>query len=96
VLPSTLTLPTKEKLLSVTTQGKTTLVIASVPGTRAEVVKIRDAVVNELATQGFTKKGSDQEPGYEAEAQLTGKADASLRVRPLCSGRIELRYTVRG
>ena len=94
--PTGLTLPADAKLLRIQTQGKTTLVVASVAGTRDDVVTVRDTVVAALATQGFTKTGTDQEPGYEAEAQLSGKADASLRVRPLCTGRLELRFTLRG
>ncbi|MCW2600496.1 MAG: hypothetical protein JWM02_2325 [Frankiales bacterium] len=95
-LPSGLTLPGNQKLLRVDTQGKTTLVVASVEGHRAGVVAARDAVVTQLATQGYARKGTDQEPGYEAEAQLGGKGDASVRVRPLCTGRLEVRYTLRG
>lgn len=93
---SPLALPGDEKLLSVQTQGKTTLVVASTAGTRQDVVMVRDAVVAELKKAGFTQTGTDQEPGYEAEAQLSGTADASVKVRPLCEGRIEVRYTIRG
>lgn len=91
-----LVLPGDEKLLSVQHQGKTTLVVASTAGTRQDVVRVRDDVVAELAREGYRKTGTDQEPGYEAEAQLGGTADASVRVRPLCEGRLEVRYTIRG
>jgi hypothetical protein len=95
-LPPGITLPQGLKLLRVVTQGKTVLVVTSREGERADVVKVRDEILTQLTATGFTKKGTDQEPGYEAEAQLGGRADASLRVRPLCTGRLEVRLTVRG
>lgn len=94
--PTAFTLPEGQKALSVQTQGKTTLFVASTAGTRDDVVEVRDAVVADLKGQGFELAGTDQEPGYEAEAQLEGRADASVKVRPLCEGRLEVRYTVRG
>ena len=93
--PPGVTLPEGLKLLDVVTQGRTVLVIASQEGTRQEVVKVRDDLVTALSAAGFTKKGEDQEPGYEAEAQLGGTADASLKVRPLCQDRLEVRLTLR-
>lgn len=87
--------PADQKLLSIQTQGKTTLVVTSTAGTREDVVQVRDEVVTQLAAAGFTRTGTDQEPGYEAEAQLSGTADASVKVRPLCEGRLEIRYTIR-
>ena len=94
-LPPGITLPNDLKLLRVVTQGKTILVVTSRDGVRKDVVKVRDEIVQELTAVGFTKKGQDQEPGYEAEAQLAGTADASLRVRPLCTNRLEVRLTIR-
>jgi len=95
-LPSTLQLPSDEKLLEIAHQGKTTLVVASTGGTRQDVVEVRDAVVRALTAEGYRKTGDDAEPGYEAEAQLEGTADASVKVRPLCEGRLEVRYALRG
>jgi hypothetical protein len=94
-LPPGITLPDGLKLLDVVTQGKTVLVVTSREGVRKDVVKVRDEVVQQLAAVGFTKKSQDQEPGYEAEAQLGGRADASLKVRPLCADRLEVRLTLR-
>lgn len=96
LVPTGFALPAGEKALRVQTQGKTTLFVASTAGSREDVVEVRDAVVADLQRQGFSLAGTDQEPGYEAEAQLAGKADASVKVRPLCEGRLEVRYTVRG
>jgi hypothetical protein len=94
-LPPGIALPEGLKLLRVVTQGKTLLVVSSQAGSRHDVVKVRDQIVTELKAAGFTKKSEDQEPGFEAEAQLGGTADASLRVRPLCQDRLEIRLTLR-
>jgi len=93
--PAGVPLPGDLKLLRVITQGKTRVFVTSREGNRQDVVKVRDDLLQQLLAVGFTKKGTDQEPGYEAEAQLGGRADASLRVRPLCTDRLEVRLTVR-
>ena len=95
-VPAGVTLPAGLKLLKVATQGKTTLLVTSTEGARQDVVKVRDQVVGQLAELGWTQTGTDQEPGYEAEAQFGGKVDGSLRVRPLCQDRLEVRLTIRG
>jgi hypothetical protein len=94
--PAGFVLPSGQKLLRVQKQGKTTLVVASAEGTREDIVLVRDGVVSALKGQGFTVKKTDQEPGFEAEAQLGGKGGGSLRVKPLCTGRLEVRYTLEG
>ena len=95
-LPAGLTLPGGQKLLRVQKQGKTSVAFASIPGGRDDIVEARDAVLGALKNQGFTVKGTDQEPGYEAEAELAGTADGTLRVKPLCEGRLEVRYKIEG
>jgi hypothetical protein len=91
-LPAGLTLPSDEKLLRVETQGKTVAVYASATGHLADVVKVRDAVLSALASQGYQKAGADQEPGVEADGQFKGKADGTIKVKPLCTDRLEIRY----
>ena len=95
-LPSGLTIPSDEKLLRVETQGKTTLVVVSTEGTLDDVVKVRDAVLASLVSQGYTKGGTDQEVGIEAEGEFGGKGDGTIKVKPLCTDRLEIRYTLRG
>ncbi len=95
-LPPGVELPEGLKLLDVVTQGRTVLVLSSQAGTREQVVQVRDELVDKLVAAGFTRTGTDQEPGYEAEAQLGGRGDGSLRVRPLCQDRLEVRLTLRG
>jgi hypothetical protein len=95
-LPSTLTIPADEKLLRIVTQGKTTAVYVSTQGKLADVVKVRDAVLDSLVAQGYTKKGADQEPGVEADGQFGGKGTGTIKVKPLCTDRLEIRYTLNG
>ncbi len=95
-LPAGLTIPGDEKLLRVVTQGKTTAVFVSTAGTLAEVVQVRDAVLAALVAQGYTKKGADQEPGVEADGQFGGKGTGTIKVKPLCTDRLEIRYTLNG
>jgi hypothetical protein len=93
-LPAGLTLPEDQKLLRVQTQGKTTVAFTSTAGGRDDIVAVRDRVLDLLESRGFTVKGTDQEPGYEAEAELSGFVDGTIRVKPLCTGRLEIRYKI--
>lgn len=91
-LPSQLALPAGQKLLSVDSQGKTVLVLASTAGGLGDLEDVRDDVLDALAGQGFTKGSTEAEAKIEAEGQFSGKADGTIRVRPLCDGRLEVRY----
>ena len=83
-----------ETVLSTTTQGKTTIVFVKTPGGRSDIVKVRDRVLLELSGAGYTVKGTDQEPGYEAEAELQGAHNGTIKVSPLCTGLLEIRYKI--
>ena len=93
-LPLGLPLTDGEKVLQVVTQGKTTVAFASEPGGRDDIVSVRDRVLADLAKAGYTVVGTDQEPGYEAEAELDGTHPGSLKVSPLCEGLLEVRYKI--
>jgi len=94
-LPAGFTLPSGQKLLNVQTIGKTSVVFASLPGTRADLVAIRDRVERELAGSGYTVTGGDQEPTFEADGVISKNGvDDTINVRPLCSGRAVVRYTI--
>jgi hypothetical protein len=94
-LPSGFTLPSGQKLLNVQTTGKTTVVFASLPGTRADLVAIRDRVEQELVADGYKVTGGDQEPTFEADGTVSKNGvDDTINVRPLCSGRAVVRYTI--
>ena len=91
-LPSQLALPEGQKLLSVDTQGKTVIVLASTGGGLGDLEDVRDDVLDALVGQGYTKGSTEAEAKIEAEGQFSGKADGTVRVRPLCDGRLEVRY----
>lgn len=94
-LPVGFTLPTGQKLLTVQTTGKTSVVFASLPGSRDDLVAIRDRVAAELETQGYQRTGSDQEPTFEADATVSKNGvDDTINVRPLCAGKVVVRYTI--
>jgi hypothetical protein len=98
-VPAGLTLGPGEKLLRVQTQGKTTAVYVSTAGAIGDVVKVRDAVLASLASQGYAKKGSDQEPGVEADGEFGAKGaitGGTIKVKPLCTNRLEVRYKLNG
>ena len=93
-LPLGLPLTAGETVLEVATQGKTTVAFASEPGGRDDIVAVRDKVLVDLARVGYTVVGVDQEPGYEAEAELSGTHPGSVKVSPLCEGLLEVRYKI--
>ena len=96
-LPAGFALPTGQKLLRVQSQGKTGIVYASLPGERADLVKIRDNVAAFMVASGYRVNHQDQEPTYEADASMSkGSLDDSINVRPLCAGRTVVRYTLSG
>jgi len=93
--PAGFTLPSGQKLLNVQTTGKTSVIFASVDGTRDDLVAIRDQVAKELGSSGYKVTGTDQEPTFEADATVSkGDVDDTINVRPLCSGRVVIRYTL--
>jgi hypothetical protein len=93
-LPLGLPLTPGETVLRVTTQGKTTIAFAKIPGGRDDIVAVRDRVLTDLRAAGYIVKGTDQEPGYEAEAELAGTHEGTLKVSPLCTGLLEIRYKI--
>ena len=93
-LPLGLPLTEGETVLRVATQGATTVAFASEPGGREDIVAVRDKVLADLATAGYTVVDTDQEPGYEAEAELGGTHPGSVKVSPLCEGLLEVRYKI--
>jgi hypothetical protein len=94
VVPAGLTLRPADKLLRVQTQGKTTAVFVSTADD--DLVKVRDEVLASLVAQGYSKKATDEEPGIEAEAEFGGKGEGTIKVKPLCTDRLEIRYKLNG
>jgi len=81
-------------VLSVAMQGRTTIAFAKVPGSREDIVATRDRVLGDLTAAGYRVVGTDQEPGFEAEAELAGTRTGTLKVSPLCGGLLEVRYKI--
>lgn len=93
-LPLQLPTTTGTTLLQVQTQGSTTVAFARMPGGRGDIVAVRDRVLADLEGAGYATTGTDQEPGYEAEAEVEGRYEGTLKVSPLCTGLLEVRYKV--
>jgi hypothetical protein len=94
-VPVGFVLPSGERLLSVQSQGKTTIVYASTNGGRADIVHVRDQVAQAFTADGYTVTHTDQEPTYEAEATLSKSGrDDTVQVQPLCSGRLRVRFVL--
>jgi hypothetical protein len=95
-LPAGLPLTRGGTVLRVASQGRTVVAFASLPGGRGDIVAVRDTVLADLRSAGYTVAGTDQEPGYEAEAELAGTHEGTLKVAPLCAGLLEVRYKIDG
>lgn len=79
----------------VVNQGQTRAVSGALRGEVADLVTVRDNAADEIVTEGYTQTGSDEEVGYEAEAEFEGPQEVSIKVRPLCRDHLVLTYTVR-
>jgi hypothetical protein len=76
------------------TQGKTQAIRGVVVGNAENIVAVRDAAVAAIASAGYTKTGSDQEPGAEADADFSGPYQGNINVRALCRGYLVVTYTI--
>jgi hypothetical protein len=76
-------------------QGQTRAVRGVLRGEPADLVRVRDTAASQITGSGYTKTGSDEEPGFEAEAEFEGPSEVNLNVKPLCRGYLVLTYTVR-
>jgi len=93
-LPLGLPMTSGATVLRVGLVGRTTVAHAVLPGTREDIVSVRDRVLEDLKAAGYTVVGTDQEPGFEAEAELGGTHDGTLQVSPLCDGKLKVRYKI--
>jgi hypothetical protein len=76
--------------------GKTERFMAAVDGEPAEMPEKRDAAAQALEQAGYSIRSTDEEADAEAEAHLEG-ADGQtvdIQVKPLCEGKLRIRYTV--
>lgn len=81
-----------QRLYRYESQGKTRIWFATLTGDPGDLEPVRDRIVNGLRDVNYTIKDTDAEKGAEAEAEFTGPHDGSVRVRPLCKDRLEIRY----
>lgn len=95
-LPRGLTLPESQRRLRMQTEGQASVLVASTAGAPEDIVRVRDTVLDHLRGAGFTVKGTVQQPGHEAAGEVAGPFTGTVRVRPLCAGRLEIRYQVQG
>lgn len=93
-LPLDLPLPPGGVVRTVAEQGRTSVSLIDVPGGAQDIVRVRDEVVQGLVDVGYRLVDTDQEPGFEAEAEVAGPYDGTLRVKPLCDGVLEVRYAI--
>lgn len=73
-------------------QGKTQVWFAAADGGPDDLAKIRDEVNDGLEAKGYEIEGTDQEEGAEAEAEFKGPHTGTINVRPLCTGKVVVRY----
>lgn len=87
-------LPTEATLLltSMQTAGATKIYTGALPET--DIVGARDDLSAKLVAKGYRIVSKDQEPGTEADAGFAGPHDGTLRTRFLCTGYLEVRYSI--
>lgn len=91
-LPSGFPAP-EQVLFDPATQGSAHIVFGLVD--EGDFVKVRDDLVDRLKKAGYTIVGSDQE-SVEAEAEFAGPHRGTVKVVPLCEGRVTVRYKILG
>jgi hypothetical protein len=75
------------------TQGKTVALRGAVRGSPDDIVHVRDEALKKITASGYTKAGSDQEPGFEADADFSGPHPGNINVKPLCRDYLVVTYT---
>ncbi len=94
-LPEDLQTVTGWQPVEVIEQGQTRAFSGVLRGTVDDLVTVRDNAADELVTFGYNQTGSDEEVGYEAEAEFEGPQEVSVKVKPLCRDYLVLTYTIR-
>lgn len=83
----------RQVLFDPATQGKAHIVFGLVDD--GDFVRVRDDLVDRLEAAGYTIDGTDQE-SVEAEAAFSGPHRGTIKVEPLCEGRVTVRYKILG
>ena len=92
-LPKAFPVVTGWQASSTVTQGKTVAVSGFVTGAPAAITVVRDEAFTKIIAAGYTKTGSDEEPGFEADGDFTGPVAGNLNVKTLCQGNLLVTYT---
>jgi hypothetical protein len=74
-------------------QGKTVALRGAVRGSPDDIVRVRDAAIHKITAAGYTEAGSDQEPGFEADADFDGPHAGNINVKALCRDYLVVIYT---
>jgi hypothetical protein len=72
--------------------GPTEYWFTTVPGSSGTLVATRDRIKTRLGRAGYVEIAQDQELGAEADYYFAGHYIGSVQVRPLCDGRLRVRY----
>jgi hypothetical protein len=91
-LPHGLPVPRRTHAYQYVVQGRTQFWFTTVPGSSSTLVDTRDRIKQGLTRAGFVKTAQDQELGAEADYYFAGPYLGSAQVRPLCHGRLRVRY----
>ena len=78
-----------QTLYEPSTQGQTKIVFGRIDQT--DFLAVRDELVTKMQAAGYEIEGKDQE-SVEAEAEFKGPHDGTIKVQPLCQGKIAIRY----
>ena len=72
-------------------QGATKVWFFVLDGDPDQLVSLRDAYDSTLRARGYEIKGTDQEPGHEAESDFKGAHEGTTNFRALCTGKVNFR-----
>jgi hypothetical protein len=91
-LPNGLPVPVRTHAYQYIVDGPTEFWFTTVPGSSNTIVDLRNEIKGELVKAGYVQIAQDQELGAEADFYFAGQYVGSVQVRPLCEGRIRVRY----
>jgi hypothetical protein len=91
-LPTAFPVPPDTHAYQYVIDGPTQFWFTTVPGSSNTIVRTRDGIKKTLTGAGYVDIAQDQELGTEADFYFSGRYLGSIQVRPLCKGRIRIRY----
>jgi hypothetical protein len=91
-LPKEFPVPPQTHAYQHVVDGPTQFWFTTVPGSSNTIVSTRNGIKKTLTGAGYVDIAQDQELGTEADFYFSGRYLGSIQVRPLCHGRIRVRY----